>query len=214
MAASGWDFAGSAIGAIGNYFGTRDTNKTNKDIAFKTNDFNAQQASINRDFQERMSNTAYQRSIADMKKAGINPMLAVTQGGASAPSGSSASGTTGHAQHSALGSAISGGLSGLMAKAQLENMQANTAKTSAEAINSAAMNPLSMLLRKYSQGGANTIDELTVNLPKIIGGALHSAVSTAKDVTSGIGNSIYNTNQRVKNNVSKATHAPFNFDKR
>lgn len=60
------------------------------------NKFNAGEAQKNRDFQERMSNTAYQRAIQDMKLAGINPLLAVNQGGASTPSGSSASSSSGH----------------------------------------------------------------------------------------------------------------------
>lgn len=72
---------GSALGGIasgiGSYFGQQSANEAN-----------ATSAKQAMQFAERMSDTQYQRGVADMRKAGINPMLAYSQGGASSPSGS------------------------------------------------------------------------------------------------------------------------------
>lgn len=108
--------------------------------ARETNSFNAQQAEINRQFQQssadksmafereqaeinrqfqqlsadksmafekEMASTAYQRAIEDMKKAGLNPLLAYQNLQTTSASGSSASGSTASGR-SASGSSASG----------------------------------------------------------------------------------------------------------
>lgn len=54
--------------------------------------FNRKERQKNRDWQEMMSNTSYQRAVKDMLAAGINPILRYTQGGASTPSGAQGTG--------------------------------------------------------------------------------------------------------------------------
>lgn len=53
-------------------------------------EYNAKQAQIQREWQEKMANTVYQRSVKDMKAAGINPILAASMGLGTASVGSGA----------------------------------------------------------------------------------------------------------------------------
>lgn len=107
----------AAVGIIGGI----STNKANKEIS-------ARQMA----FQERMSNTEYQRSMKDMQKAGLNPMLAYQRGGASTPSGAGIP-----AQNVAkdLPAAANTAIMARRAQAEIENLKSQS-KLNTERINS------------------------------------------------------------------------------
>lgn len=79
--------------------------------------FNMSEASRARDWMADMSNTSWQRGVLDMKKAGLNPMLAFMKGGASSPQSSGASSAP------ASSPTVPGGASAVMLNAMSPGIQ-------------------------------------------------------------------------------------------
>lgn len=105
----------------------------------KAMNFNAEQAQINRDWQEMMSNTAHQREVADMLKAGINPVLSVSGGnGATVTSGATASGVTSAGSKGSVDTGVTNALASMFGALINAQTMENVARISANSATAVA----------------------------------------------------------------------------
>lgn len=104
----------AAAGAVGGLFGIAQTGMQYS--------LNKKLMKIQMDFQREMSSTAYQRAVADLKKAGLNPILAARIGGASTPPGAS-----GSVQAPDIAGSAAKGVAAQLQRAQTDLMKENEA---------------------------------------------------------------------------------------
>lgn len=119
--------AGNVLGGWIQAEGAKEANAKNIELARET-----------RDWQERMSSTAHQREVADLRAAGLNPILSAKFGGASTPTGATATVTNTMADAGARGAATAAALARTEAELDLIRSQAEQAKAGAKQANTQA----------------------------------------------------------------------------
>lgn len=150
--------------------------------------FNSTEAMKNREWQEHMSNTAYQRAVADMKEAGLNPILAFQNGGASTPGGSAGTisgASMGAPSASALGVSRASGFvpNSYSSESWSQSDWYNAAQSWNQMLSSTGMSPYGLMeaFEGINHGVNNVMNENVPSGTKNPGGKLQNPAQGRKD---------------------------------
>lgn len=159
------------IAAAATAYGQYRANRQNKAAASNAMAIEQRNAKRQMRFQERMSNTAHQRQMKDLRRAGINPMLSAKLGGASSPSGAMGKGYTYQAGN--IGAAGVEGYSKISSAKQaqsqtrLTNIQADIAQSSPKAVVSKIIGAIEKgLTGRRVRGAYAPFSEIASNIVK------------------------------------------------
>lgn len=191
-------------------------NKLQRSLWNEAADYNQKNAETQMAFQERMSNTAYQRAVADLLAAGLNPILAVGNMGASTPVGamgslSSANAYRGdvYADQESYGSSASNSYGRSESKSESHGWSESHSGSNSHSEQSGGS--------QSSEGGSSSSHSEPYYAKGIeaAAGIIGDGLNTAKDVAKDVVNSVTNPTKQQKQNASnwnnthkEVTHRP------
>lgn len=170
----------------------------NQQLMRESNAFNAAEAAKAREFSHDMAGTAYQRARADMEKAGLNPMLMTSQGGAATPGAASASAVTPpqtHRMENAIATALGTAKDTAMTLANIDKARAETKASDAQAAVNGVMAAKVIQDTKTSGATAKNLEVQNENL-KAYTKMTQNNQWRSDQINTGLGN-VLNTIKRI-----------------